>query len=90
MTAVISQGGVRGCAGLRGYEGMALLQHDLSLWEIRIRWTGRDPDGLWLRILLDARDRFRTLMDAILHRRFDCYTHAVEKWDPNTPVVWID
>ncbi len=61
---------------------MALLHDDLSLWEIGFRWTGRDPDALWLRIPLEVRDHFRTLMDSILHSRLDCFTLVLEKWDP--------
>ena len=61
---------------------MALLNDDLSLWEIGFRWTGRDPDRFWLRIPLAVRDNFRTLMDAILRGHLDCLTLALEKWNP--------
>ena len=61
---------------------MALLHHDLSLWEIAFRWTGRDPDSLWLRIPLPVRDNFRTLMDAVLNGHLDYYTLSLKKWNP--------
>jgi hypothetical protein len=63
---------------------MALLNDELSLWEIAFRWAGHEPDRLWLRIPLPARDNFRTLMDAILNGRLDCFSLSLDKWHPDT------
>lgn len=59
---------------------MALLNTELSLWEIAFRWAGLDPDRIWLRLPLGARDNFRTLMHAILHGHLDCESLSLEKY----------
>lgn len=59
---------------------MALLSSELSVWEISFRWAGYDPDRLWLRLPLQVRDSFRTLMDAILHGHLDCESLSLDKY----------
>lgn len=59
---------------------MALLNEELSLWEIGFRWAGHDPDRLWLRLPLTTRDTFRTLMGAILHGHLDCESLSLDKY----------
>ena len=58
---------------------MALLNDDLSVWEIGFRWAGRDPTSWWPGIPLTVRDNFRMLMDAILSGHLDCITISPEK-----------
>lgn len=50
---------------------MALLNEDLSVWEIGFRWAGLDPDRYWWRIPLPVRDNFRILVDAIWHAHLE-------------------
>ena len=58
---------------------MALLNDDLSLWEIGFRWQGMDPGRVWLRVPLPVRDNFRTLIDAILRLHLSCLTLSLER-----------
>ena len=58
---------------------MALLNDDLSVWEIGFRWAGLDPDSWRPGIPLAVRDNFRTLMDAILSGHLHCLTITLEK-----------
>ena len=53
---------------------MALLNNELSVWEIGFRWAGKDPDWPWIRIPLQLRDNFRTLIDAILNNHLERVT----------------
>lgn len=59
---------------------MALLNGELNAWEIAFRWAGLDPDRIWIRLPLGARDNFRTLMHAILHGHLDCESLSLEKY----------
>src|SRR5450755_1375303 len=63
---------------------MALLNEQLSLWEISFRWAGLDADRLWLRVPLNVRDNVRTLVDAILRMHLSCMTLSIEKWTPES------
>ncbi len=45
---------------------MPLITEELSVWDIGLRWAGHDPDRIWLRLPLEAKDNFRLLMHAIL------------------------
>ncbi len=65
---------------------MALLNDQLSLWEISFRWAGLDPNRLWLRIPLSTKDNLRTLLDAILRMHLGCLTLSIEKWTPESQV----
>lgn len=75
---------------------MSLITEDLSVWEIGLRWAGHDPQRLWIRIPLEAKDNFRTLMDAILKGDIACLTIDLEKrhyerWEKQFSVYhWID
>lgn len=58
---------------------MALLNEQLSVWEIGFRWAGHDPARRWWRIPLPVRDNFRALMDAILRAQLECRNISMEK-----------
>ncbi len=66
---------------------MPLLNDDLPLWDIAFRWTGHDPDKLWISFPLPVRDNFRLMMDAILQGHLHCSTLSLEKrrQDSNDP-----
>ena len=53
---------------------MPLITEELSVWDIGLRWAGHDPDRLWLRLPLAAKDNFRLLMEAILSGEIICNT----------------
>lgn len=59
---------------------MALLNDELSVWEIGFRWAGFDPDQFRFRLPLSVRDNFRVLMDAILYMHLECITLDSEKY----------
>lgn len=58
---------------------MALLNDDLSVWDIAFRWAGYDPDRLWFRLPLPVKDNFRLLMGAILEGEILCGTLTLAK-----------
>ena len=58
---------------------MALLNDDLSVWEIGFRWAGQDPDRWWRGIPLPVRDNFRVLMDAVLQSHLECVSLSMRK-----------
>jgi hypothetical protein len=64
---------------------MALLNDQLSLWEIGFRWASCDPARWWWRIPLSVRDNFRVLMDAILNGYLRPENMFLEKRNPNDP-----
>lgn len=64
---------------------MALLNDDLSVWDIAFRWAGYDPDKLWIRIPLLVRDNFRTLIHEIHHGHLDCWSLDMCKYHGNDP-----
>lgn len=59
---------------------MALLVAELSVWEIAHRWANYNPDQLRWGVPLPVRDRFRTLMDAILQGHLDCESLSLDKY----------
>lgn len=59
---------------------MPLLADELPLWEIGLRWAGRDSTWRWLWLPLAVRDNFRTLMRAVLHGELTCDTLSLAKW----------
>ena len=63
---------------------MALDSEELSVWEIGFRWSGFDPDRIWLQIPLLARDNFRVLMNAILSGEIICTTLCLDKRPPDS------
>ena len=75
---------------------MPLLSEELSLWEIGFRWSGLDPDLLWLRLPLLVKDQFRNLMDAILKGELLCSSITLEKreFEPDekqfSVYFWLD
>lgn len=58
---------------------MPLINEELSVWDIGLRWAGHDPDCLWLRLPLAAKDNFRLLMEAILSGEIICNTLTLAK-----------
>lgn len=62
---------------------MALINEELSLWELAFRWSDIDPPRLtsWRPLPLAVRDHFRNIMRAILHGELECMTLSLEKWD---------
>lgn len=58
---------------------MPLLVNEISIWEIGLRWSGYDPDRIWLRLPLSVKDNFSTLMDAVLKGELACITITLEK-----------
>jgi hypothetical protein len=70
------------CLGTKANEykqKMPLLTETLTLWTIGFRWAGLDPDKLWLRIPLPAKDNFSLLMNAILRGEILCETLTLAK-----------
>jgi len=65
---------------------MALLNDELTVWEIGFRWAGLDPDRRWLRIPLPVRDNFRVLIDAIWNAQLDCSTLSHEKREEHADI----
>jgi hypothetical protein len=63
---------------------MALLNDDLSVWDIAFRWGGYDPDSLWFRLPLPVKDNFRLLMGAILEGEILCGTLTLAKLPPGS------
>jgi len=63
---------------------MPLITEDLSVWNIGLRWAGHDPDRLWLRLPLEAKDYFRLLMEAILSGEIICNTLTLAKLPPDS------
>lgn len=59
---------------------MALLSDQLSVWEIGLRWAGYNPYRFWLFLPLEARDNFRTMVDAIWQAELECETLSIRKW----------
>lgn len=64
---------------------MALLDDELSAWEIGFRWAGYDPDKLRLRTPLTVRDNFRILIHEIHHAHLDCFSLNTSKYHGNDP-----
>ncbi|WP_324779908.1 hypothetical protein [Thiobacillus sedimenti] len=60
---------------------MALLNDQLSVWEIGFRWAGHDPEGLWVRLPLAVRDNFRVLLSAVLEAHLASDSLSLEKYD---------
>ncbi len=76
---------------------MALLNDQLTVWEIGFRWAGFDPARPRLWLPLGARDNFRVIVDSILSGELDCLTLGIEKYAGNDAEVaryfiryWID
>lgn len=63
---------------------MPLITEELSVWDIGLRWAGHDPDRLWLRLPLAAKDNFRLLMWAILSGEIICGTLTLAKLPPES------
>lgn len=63
---------------------MPLITEELSVWDIGLRWAGQDPDRLWLRLPLAAKDNFRLLMEAILSGEIICNTLTLAKLPPGS------
>lgn len=63
---------------------MPLITEELSVWDIGLRWAGHDPDCLWLRLPLAAKDNFRLLMEAILSGEIICNTLTLAKLPPDS------
>lgn len=63
---------------------MPLITEELSVWDIGLRWAGHDPDHLWLRLPLTAKDNFRLLMEAILSGEIICNTLTLAKLPPDS------
>lgn len=63
---------------------MPLISEELSVWDIGLRWAGHDPDRLWLRLPLAAKDNFRLLMGAILSGEIICNTLTLAKLPPDS------
>jgi len=63
---------------------MPLITEELSVWDIGLRWAGHDPDRLWLRLPLEAKDYFRLLMEAILSGEIICNTLTLAKLPPDS------
>lgn len=63
---------------------MPLITEELPVWDIGLRWAGHDPDRLWLRLPLAAKDNFRLLMEAILSGEIICNTLTLAKLPPDS------
>lgn len=59
---------------------MALLNDQLSVWEIAFRWAGYEPKKFQLRIPLLVRDNFRILIHEIHYGHLDCLTLNMQKY----------
>jgi hypothetical protein len=59
---------------------MPLLADELTLWEVGLRWAGRDSYWRWPWLPLQVRDNFRVLLRAILHDELNCDTLSLAKW----------
>lgn len=59
---------------------MPLLSESLSVWEIGMRWAGHDPFRFRFVLPLDARDYFRTMIDAVWQAELTCETLSINKW----------
>lgn len=62
---------------------MALLNDQLTVWEIAHRWAGYDLDKIGIHIPLEVRDNFRCMIYAILHGYLECGTLLLERWGTN-------
>ena len=58
---------------------MALLNSDLTVWEVGYRWAGIEPRAYPLSIPLAVRDNFRNLLGAILGGELVCVNLSLEK-----------
>ena len=65
---------------------MALLNDELSIWEIGFRWAGYDPARRWWHIPLPVRDNFRVLIDAIWNALLYCMTLSHEKAEDHVDI----
>ncbi len=63
---------------------MPLITEELSVWDIGLRWAGHDPDRIWLRLPLEAKDYFRLMMEAILSGEIICDNLALAKRPPDS------
>ena len=63
---------------------MPLLNDRLTIWEIGIRWAGKDPGFASLRIPMEVKDNFRLVVGAIADGDLYCGT-LTTKVDPNWP-----
>lgn len=63
---------------------MPLISEELSVWDIGLRWAGYDPDRMFLRLPLGAKDNFRLLMFAILSGEIICDTLTLAKLPPGS------
>lgn len=59
---------------------MALLNDQLTVWELSFRWAGYDPDKLYFRIPLPVRDNFRLIIDQIYASHLNCETLSMTKY----------
>lgn len=76
-----------GCSlGVQVEAVVALLNENLSVWELGFRWDGTAPPLLpaVARFPLAAKDRFRLLIGAIYSMHLACMTLSTEKWTPDS------
>lgn len=58
---------------------MAVLNEELSVWEISHRWVAMDPDSFRFKHSLIVKDKFKLLMKAILDGELFCETLILAK-----------
>ena len=58
---------------------MALINSELSVWDICHRWAGFDPDIFRVLFPLGVKDNFRLITEAILSAELYCETLTLEK-----------
>ena len=58
---------------------MAILNDELTIWDISFRWAGYDPGKFYLRYPLPVKDNFRLIMSAILEGEIICNTLCLDK-----------
>lgn len=76
---------------------MALLNSQLSVWEIAFRWGGYDPDKSYIKTPLIVKDNFRLIVDQIFASHLDCETLSMNKYKGDDPLeakyyirYWLD
>lgn len=62
---------------------MALLNYQLSVWEIAFRWSGHDPHKFYFRLPMAVRDNFRLLIDQIYAGHLQCDNLSMQKYHGN-------
>ena len=65
---------------------MALLNNQLSVWEVSFRWAGYDPEKFYFRLPITVRDNFRLVIDQIFSSHLSCDTLSMNKYKGTDPL----